>query len=205
MTTEIIVSEDIFLMPQQTTPVEVARQEMANMVELGKTLIVDNEPAYKVLTALYNKAREWKKAIEYRRKKMVEPARQEIARINDRAKELSDPLDKVIDVANGKTNVYKQLLERQKKEADQKLRDDAALFEPEAQLYIEPMENIIRGEGAIAVTKVEKKFEVEDISKVPLKYLMINEAEVKMDIKLGINNIPGLKIYEETKTQLRIR
>jgi hypothetical protein len=44
-----------------------------------------------------------------------------------------------------------------------------------------------------------------DISKVPTKYLMVNEEAVKRDLKLGIETIPGLEVYEETTTQLRVR
>ncbi len=67
------------------------------------------------------------------------------------------------------------------------------------------MEKTIRGEGAILTTKTEKAFRVLDISKVPLKYLMVDEAAVKKDLKLGINEVPGIEVFESTTTQLRMR
>ena len=67
------------------------------------------------------------------------------------------------------------------------------------------MESIVRGDGAITVTKTETRFRVVDLSKVPLKYLVVDEAAIKRDIKLGLTQIDGLELYEEKTTQLRTR
>ena len=48
------------------------------------------------------------------------------------------------------------------------------------------------------------EFEIEDINKVPREYLTLDEKKVKDDLKMGIRNIPGLKIYEKTYTKTRV-
>ncbi len=111
----------------------------------------------------------------------------------------------MIEKANAKVNAYQLMLAEKKRIEDEKLRETAAIFDAAEEIYIPPMEKIIRGDGAIAVTKTEKKFKVVDISKVPLKYLTIDEKSIAQDIKLGISEIPGLEIFEETTTQLRVR
>ena len=154
---------------------------------------------------MYRQARDWKKSIEAKRKALVEPLRKQMAVINDKAKDLTDPLDEVIAIANVKSACYLRILEEAKRNEEAELRKTAALFDAEDEIYIPPMEKTIRGEGAVLVTKTEKTFRVIDITKVPTKYLMVDEAAVKRDLKLGVGTIEGLDIYETTTTSLRTR
>ncbi len=181
------------------------RDVISSRKSFVESLIVNSEESYKKITSLYAEAREWKKAIEARRKELTEPIRKKMSSINDIARELTDPLDAVIDMANGKANGYVRMLEERKRQADEELRAQAALFDAEEEIYIPPMDNIVRGDGAIAVTKVVMDFRVIDISKVPVKYLMVDEAAIKKDIKLGLSQIDGIEIFENKTTQLRTR
>ena len=175
------------------------------MAQIAASMVVTNPATYDTITQLYRKARDWKKALEDKRKELVAPARAEMTRINDKAKTLSDPLDAVIDLANAKANGYMRHLEAAKRIEDAKIREAASLFDAADEIYIVPMEKSIRGNGAVTVSKTEKKFKLIDLSKVPLKYLMLDEAAIKKDLQLGISSIEGLEVYEETTTQLRIR
>jgi ethanolamine utilization protein EutA (predicted chaperonin) len=178
---------------------------IADMLSFATSLVVDNEPAYKKMTSLYSQARAWKKCVEEKRKAMTEPLRKQTASINDKAKELTDPLDGVISLANAKATSYQRLLEQKRLEDEAKLRAAADLFDAADEVYVPALEKVIRGDGASAVTKVEKRFRLVDISKVPAKYLMIDEKKLIQDIKLGLNQIEGIDIYEETITSLRVR
>jgi len=184
---------------------EIIKNTIKDMVQFTKSIVVDSDSSYKKITSLYRQAREWKKCIDAKRKEMTEPLRKQTAVINDKAKEFTDPLDSVIEMANSKAVKYLRLLEEIKNKEDEELRQAASLFDATDELYIPPMEKTVRGEGAIAVTKTEKDFKVLDLSKVPMKYLMVNEEAIKRDVKLGLSEIPGLEIFETTKTQLRIR
>jgi hypothetical protein len=57
----------------------------------------------------------------------------------------------------------------------------------------------------MTVSKTVNKFIVEDISKVPLKYLMVDMDKVEEAVKMGVLEIPGITITQETTTKLRIR
>ncbi len=181
------------------------RNVIKDMLSFASALVVDSEPAYKKITSLYSQARAWKKCVDEKRKLMTEPLRKQTAAINDKAKDLTDPLDSVIEVANAKATSYQRLLETQRQEEEAKLRAAAELFDAADEVYVPALEKVIRGEGASAVTKVEKRFRVVDLSKVPEKYLMIDEKKLIQDIKLGLNSIEGIEIYEETTTSLRVR
>jgi len=204
--TEILTEENPFLVPLDQPSHELQiKTTIRDMVEFVKALSVNSDASYNKITSMYRQAREWKKSIEAKRKDLVDPYRKQIAIINDKAKDLTDPLDAVIDMANAKSSNYLKLLEEAKKKEDEQLKKVAAIFDAEGELYIPPMEKNIRGDGAVLVTTKEKTFRVLDISKVPTKYLMVDEKAIERDLKLGVGEIPGLDIYETTKTQLRTR
>ena len=205
MITSVITEENPFEVELDSHFIVAAMlRDASGMVEDAYTLVVDSDSAYKDITALYSRAKEWKKEVEDIRKKLIAPWRAKVAEVNDRAKELTDPLDQVIAIANSKANGYVQQLEAQKAKEDERMRLAAALFDEEPG-YIEPMASTLRGSGAMAVSKKEKCFRLLDIAKVPAKYLVVDESAVKKDLALGIAEIPGLEIYEETKTSLRLR
>lgn len=183
---------------------DIATKEVSALMSFAKELAVVSEESYKKMTSFYAKAREWKKALEAKRKELVEPLRKRTSAINDKAKELSDPLDAIIEIANDKTAKYLHALEQAKRIEDEKLRAAAACFQAEEELYIPPTEKI-RGDGATAVTKIEKDFRVIDKNIVPYRYLMVNESSIKQDIKLGVHEIPGIEIFEVKTTRLATR
>ena len=206
MATELILEEDAFLILLDAEEHEAqVKATIRDMLAFTEQLIVNSDGAYKKITSLYAQAREWKKCIEAKRKDLNEPLRKKMAGINDKAKELTDPLDHVIALANSKVNGYHALLQDLKRKEEEDLRAEAAMFDAEDEVYVPPLDKVLRGDGAVTVTKTEKHFKVVDLSKVPLKYLMVNEKAVEQDLKLGINEILGLEIYETTSTQLRVR
>ena len=192
----------ICLNEEEENPV---KKVVSDLVSYAKSLVVSTESEYKSMTSLYRQARDWRRVIEARRKELTEPLRNELARINDKAKEVTEPLDEVIELANAKTGKYLLLLEDLKKKREADLNAIASLFGCDEPFEIEPVKNIIRGEGAMMIKKSEKRFRLLDIAKVPIKYLMINEEAIKRDLKLGVETIPGIEVYNETTTQLRTR
>lgn len=165
-------------------------------------LIVDSKESFASIDQIYSHARHIKKVVEDYRKNLTEPLRKEMTRINDQARELSYPLDQIINITNAKANGYTRMLEEIKRKEDEALRQAAAIFDAADELYIPEMAQV-RGKETVMVTKVEKKFRLVDISQVPTKYLLVDEAAVKRDLKLGISDISGLEIYETTTSNLR--
>lgn len=175
-----------------------------DMLRFTRRLQVKDESSYQTVCSLYKKAREWRKVIEERRKQMTEPYRREVNRINDKAKLVTVPLDEVIELANKKVIQFEIDRMLGKHKEDTSLREAAALFDDEP-LYIEPAPVMRPAEGVTTITKTEKKFKLVDLEKVPTKYLTLNEDAIKQALKMGVLEIPGLEVYEETKTTLRVR
>jgi hypothetical protein len=178
---------------------------ISNILEETKALVVDDEQKYKHLNFIYSNARQLEKELENERKKLVEPYRKQINAINDKAKELSAPIGWIIEVTNTKAGEWRALLQRRKEEEEKELNEAASLFGVTTAVHIAPVPKSVSTEDASCILKRETKFKVSDISKVPMKYLKIDEELVKRDLKLGIADIPGIEIWEETTTQLRRR
>lgn len=181
------------------------KKHISQLVLDLRGIVVKDEKSYRTMTSHYKCAREWKNIVEAKRKEMVEPFRKEISAINDKAKGLTDPLDEAIEIANHHATLYLRHLQDLKRAEDEKLRKAAALFDAEEDLYIPHLETKIRSEDVTITTKTEKQFRVVDISKVPRKYLTIDEEAIMQDIKLGVGEIPGLEISETTTTRLRVK
>jgi len=186
-------------------PITQLTDLIRELLQRAQKLVVSDSSTHNINTQLYKHAREWRKLIDAKRKEMVEPFRAKTAEINDKAKSLTDELDKVIWITNTNTSAYqKQLEEIQRKEAE-KIKAAALLFDVKEDIYIEPVPTVIRAQGAISTTRTVRKFRIVDLAKVPLKYIQIHERAVENDLKLGINSIEGLEIYEEKITTLRTR
>jgi len=207
MSVELITMEDnefLLSLPQDEYKV-TCKDALNDVLKRIQDTIPNHEQAYNFLTSIYAKARDWKKAIETKRKELTEPFRKEVIRINDKAKEVSDPIDRIIDLANLGASNYMKFLEDKKKQEEEKAQIAYDLFDLKEFAVVAEVPKSIRGEGAMTVTKTENKFRVTDMNKIPEKYLQVNEALVLRDIKLGITEIEGLEIYQETTTQLRKR
>lgn len=59
-------------------------------------------------------------------------------------------------------------------------------------------------DGKLFTTK-SWDFTIEDPCQIPSEYLKIDESKIQRDVKLGIRNIPGVKIFEVKKTELRVK
>ena len=90
----------ICLNEEEESPV---KKVVSDLVSYASSLVVSTESEYKSMTSVYRKAKDLKKVVESLRKKLTEPLRNELARINDKAKEVTEPLDEVIELANAKT------------------------------------------------------------------------------------------------------
>ena len=146
-------------------------------------------------------ARKIKKRIEGTRLKITEPYRDFVSEINATAKRYTERLDAVSTAIEAKLTTWKQ--EEAKKAAEIDL--SASLENGDALILATTDTSKINVANCSAYDRDVWKYEVADIFQVPIDYLEVNQNSVKLSIKNGIRNIPGLRIYKETVTQLRSR
>jgi hypothetical protein len=68
---------------------------------------------------------------------------------------------------------------------------------------VEAPKNVIADTGSIGTMKV-RKFEVEDITKVPIEYLKVDEVAIGKLVRAGIKGISGIRIWEEDTLKVKI-
>lgn len=177
---------------------------ISDMQLFAENMDVTTEPSFKKITSIYADARNWEKIIDQKRKEANIPEQTIINARNDKAKEVIEPLRLIQSICKRKADEYQRFLEEEKRKEAAKIEQAANIFETDVP-YLPSVSTSHRGDGAIAYTKTETKFRLIDLSKVPLKYLMLDETRIKQDIKLGIDVISGLEIYTEKTTQLKTR
>ena len=202
MSAQMIPAEiDEFLVQTRPSLKESLHMMVAEAIELDVT----NETNFRKMTSIYADSKDWEKRIEFLRKEANGPDQDRINSRNDKAKEILTPLKQLQTVAKQKCEKYQLILEQRKQEEQKKIQQAVDLLGLDDVPMVAPVEKSIRGDGAIMVSRTVRKFRTVDLSKVPLKYLQVDQEAIDRDIKLGVSEIPGIEIYEEKITQLRSR
>ena len=155
-----------------------------------------------------------KTALEEKRKEYTQPINEHLKSVNDAFKEFTEPLSQADKVTRGKVLTYEAEGERQRQEQMDinRLREEAAQREMQLKGELTESVNLVTVQpeapahyrtafGTLGKAKV-KKWEVTDLSLVPLEYLIIDSAKVGKVVRAGLSSIPGIRIWEEE--QLRV-
>jgi regulator of protease activity HflC (stomatin/prohibitin superfamily) len=57
--------------------------------------------------------------------------------------------------------------------------------------------------GALTALRDNWKHRVTDIQKIPAHFLMVNDAAIRLAIRQGVREVPGLEIYNDTTAYIR--
>jgi hypothetical protein len=176
-----------------------------SMKERAEFLTIDSQEALNEATSLWKDAKEMGKHVEAMRKKQIEPLRKIIAAVNDKAKDITEPLEEVETIIKQKSGAYQALLESERLQKIEKQKEVAKILGDADPVFVPQVEKTLRGEGVIAYTKTERKFRITEALEVPRQFLKVDEAAIELAIRQGCHQIPGIEIYEEQKTILRSR
>ncbi len=171
-------------------------------VQLAVKVVVTDKISAGIAINVVAESRGIKKKIDSTRKELGEPAKKFLAKLKDIADGFTDKLEQIDQSISSKVEAWKKLESQAEMNKDQ-----AAFFSEEFGVELNPYmpedTSKIKSEGATAFEQTVQTFELEDISKVPMEYLCVDEKKVKLALKLGISSIAGLKIISETKTIIR--
>lgn len=96
---------------------------------------------------------------------------------------------------------YRKKLEEERELAEIERRNEKIIAPPPAIINTQKVE---APSGTISRRKIWK-WELEDINKVPLKYMTIDEKLINQAVRSGIRAIPGIRIYEDFEISGRTR
>jgi len=161
--------------------------------------------------------------VEALRKVWKKPALTAGRRIDAGFDLLLKPLDEIKKVAGQKVTICKQEMraEQARIEAENRRLEaerQAAILEtvdfetgeiPDIPLVVTTPTPIVRDKTVTELgserTEMEPRYRLVDITKVPTGLLMLDEKQVKAQLKAGVRDIPGLEIWEEEVTKFRAR
>lgn len=151
--------------------------------------------------------------LEERRKFFVAPLKAHVKDIEAELKLVSGPLMKADAIIRSKVVDYRIKIEeearkeeeklRRKAEAKQKKQEEKALSKGEEPPPPPPVPTVEVPKTTEGVTIVKTwTYGIEDIKKVPREYLTLDTVAVMRDIRQGIREIPGLRIYQKESVKV---
>lgn len=150
-----------------------------------------------------------KKAVEEVRKQYVSPINEHLKAVNEVFRTISTPLETADRTTREKVLAYRREEERKAREVERinQLRLEAAraemalngeMTEPLALVEVPaPQPSRVRTDVGTLGTTTTRKWEVEDLTKVPLEYLMVDASKIGRVVRAGVPSIPGIRIWEE--------
>jgi len=184
--------------------IQLIQKQVSPVVRIAESYEVETKENVEEASNYLLKIREVEKTIEAKRLEFTKPINQSLKAINSTFKELSSPLEKARKLLTDK------ILDWRRKEQERIAAEEAKRMEEVRKLQSKGIEvpelpTIEKTEATIGKTQARKvwTFMVEDFSKVPDIYKMINNVAVNDAIRNGHRIIQGLKIYQEEILAIR--
>ena len=178
-----------------------------DLLEQGSLEIQDETSLMQASETLWA-IRTFLKKVESVRIFFTKPLNDHLKDINAEFKQITNPLSNLDKQITQKLKDYRQQVEAKRLEeqarlnAEAQARQETSLI-PEAIAPIVPAQSksVQTETGKITFIKI-RRWELEDISKVPLEYLKLDDAKITAVIKAG-GNIPGIRPWFEETPQRR--
>jgi len=208
-----------------TTTNEIIKinKNVKNIQGEAENIIIKNEQDVQNAVVFLQKVRNWKKRINDIRLSYTKPLNESLKRINADFKNSENPLDILDKNVSQKMCDYREkeaekIRKQQEKEAEkqrkrkalekQQKKDEMTKKEAkEAEKEIEQeefvptptikQETTVRSGDAKMVARKVWTFDIEDETKVPRKFLKVDEIAIRQAVRDGEREIKGIKIYQK--------
>lgn len=204
--------------PDRDDSVKALEWEAARLFGFADRLVITIDKDVEFATEDLSFIAKLKRALEEKRKEYVNPINAILKEINDAFKTIVEPLDAADKLTRDKILAYRQEQERKAREIKEinRLRIEAAqreaklnegeITESIAIVDVPPAPpSTVRTDVGTLGTKKVTKWGVEDFSKVPDDYKIIDVAKVGRLVRAGIPSIPGIRIWKETTLKVNTR
>lgn len=186
-----------------------AEGSVADIVSKAKRVEIANESQREITTAHLEGIAKALKKMEGLRKQFVKPIKDSAKAIDQFFKERTAPMKEAEQVLRSKLGEYLDRIEAEAAAANAKAQEDHAAATEE----IEALGGAPVAAPAVIAAPVKKvgstttrkvlHIEVEDLRKVPITYLVLDESAVKSAYKAGTKTIPGLILTEKNALTVR--
>ena len=195
-------------MPEEPTAIQKAEEiekDVKSFVALGEDLVVTNEEQEKYATEFLGQCKDRWKKIEAYRKDFTAPLNETVGKLNKLFKAQQDPLDEVekkikLHLVQFHTEQTKKAEEAQKKAEEEAKKNKGT--DPVPIMVGAEKTKVKTASATASYTKVWD-FTVEDIKKIPAEYMMVDEVKIRAEVKGGLRELKGTKIFSKTILAVR--
>ena len=199
--------------PRQDAIVIGFYDEAKKLLDYANARVITSLDDAKLATDDLSMIAKLKKAMESKRKDYLQPFQDHVKEVNEIYKTLMQPIETADMVTRSKVLSFQreQAELKAKQEEINRLRMEAATKEAELNNgEIKESVNIIdvvtvpthvyADNGTLGTSKVWK-FEVEDLTKIPLEYLIPDMVKIGKVVRAGVK-IPGVKSWQENSLRV---
>lgn len=179
------------------------KNEIKNISDMCSSISISDKNSFNFIADNYTKIKSWIDSLENKRKELISPAKKEISEINSFFNEIIINCEYIIEIINEKINLYYNSLVNDHMEKNNRIIESAKILNLDNEIILENFNLKLESNNAKIYKINRKKFQVLNFDIIPKKYLKIDEEKIKTDLDFGVNEIPGIKITEETKISIR--
>ena len=185
--------------------------------------LIRDEPTNQLAASILIEAKRLYKQLEKMRKHFVEPHTTYSHKVNAYFKPYTEPLAEMVARLGRLTSNFALHQETERKRIQAEMDAEAArvaaaqtaeaeaaakegvFYEPVkvATPAAPPVSTVTRTGGGSVSQRKEWTFVVENESKVPRKYLVVDPKLIRQDVKGGVREIEGVRIFEDLITNIR--
>lgn len=194
------------------------KQEAARISADVKALEVKDDETLNIAVMIGGNAKKIAKAIDVQRKAIILEPGEFVKGVNAICKAITDNLDEAERIAKQKIGQHQARIEMERRKQEEEARKAAEELQRkidaeakkagvEAPKVMAPVipeaPKVTRTEAASAHQRKVWSFEVTDHTQVPVEFKIVDEQLIRDAIKMGVREISGVRIFEETKTIFR--
>jgi hypothetical protein len=181
--------------------------------------VVENDESNVKAVTMAGEAKRLSKKIEEKRKQIIDEPNTFVKSVNGFCKTFMEPLQSIEKVLKQKVGQYQYKQELARKEAEKKaeaerLKLQAKLDKEAKKKGVEPVQvaplvlpeekTVTRTEtGSAAHIRKQWKAEVTNEKEVPREFCSPDMKIINQAVKMGVRDIPGVRIFEDVSTVLR--
>jgi hypothetical protein len=177
-------------------------QDSVTFFEIIKDHKIEDAEEFEQVSELLKVTKSKIKLLDQERTLTVKPMNDQVREINSWYKK---PIDKLKSIETSLKEMLADYQVRQREEQERLLTEAASekTDHQEAQLLI--MEAAKKATPAVSGVSLREvwKWDLEEPLKVPMDYYSIDPAKIEAAVKAGVREIPGVRIYKDTRIAVR--
>lgn len=187
-----------------TKEVTVLNKIPENITLQAQDLVIIDDKSLTQGVKMLSQLNKWNDQVMEEKEKLTKPLNATLKEIRGRYKPIEELLETAINSIRGKMITFQTERTNKQKEEEAKITD--RIGEGKGKLKIETatkkledlgeVDTKFEGDNGSVKFKVDRKFEVVDLSKLPVEYHLADEVKIRKVMKAGIE-LEGVKYWDE--------